>query len=181
MGDCHKLLYQSQRGGNGSQLYKTRAKKLISNSQYHSSAASSFSREKRLFQQAEKTYMPPTSLGNLVMLLGLRGRKTEAKIKISLSLFLHWCKQADGREITQVSQQPSVCHFCAPTPIPDTSHWLQILLHYKQTISNLQHSLISPHKENRLFIGFSMKTKRFHLIFVSNTSIEKTLGSSIHG
>lgn len=81
MGVCHKLLYQSHRGGNGSQLYKARAKKLMSSFQYHSSTASSFSRGKWLFQEAEKAYIPSNSLGNLVMLLGLRGRKTEAKIK----------------------------------------------------------------------------------------------------
>lgn len=88
MGVCHKLLYQSHRGGNGSQLYKARGKKLMSHFQYHSSTASSFSRGKLLLQQAEKTYMPSNSLGNLAMLLELRGRKTEAKIK-SVSHFFY--------------------------------------------------------------------------------------------
>lgn len=64
---------------------------------------------------------------------------------------------------------------------PDTSHWLQTLPHYKQTISSLQHKFVLPHEENRLLLGFSMKTERFHLIFVSNTSTQKTLGSGVDG
>lgn len=56
-----------------------------------------------------------------------------------------------------------------------------LLLHYKQTISSLQHNFIFPHEENRVFLGFSMKTTRIRFIFGSNSSTEKILGSSVHG
>lgn len=127
--------------------------------------------------------MPFNSLGNLVMLLGLRRRKTEAKIK-SVCHFVftlvqrgRWERDDPSFSITlDMSLVYSQSHF---RYMPLTANHL--LLHYKQTISSLQHNFIFPHEENRLFLGFSMKTTRIRFIFGSNSSTEKILGSSVHG
>lgn len=105
----------------------------------------------------------------------------EAKIKsvcLFILFFLHWCKGADGIEIT-LNMSLLCSYYSHFRYMPLTANHL--LLHYKQTISSLQHNFIFPHDENRLFHGFSTKTTRIHFIFVSNSSIENTLGSSGHG
>jgi len=86
----------------------------MSTLQYCSSAASSVRREKSLLQQAEKTSMSSSALGNLLTLPEVRGRKMEGNTKLVPCLFFTLVKRKRwGRENPSTSITLNVSLLCS--------------------------------------------------------------------
>lgn len=150
----------------------------MSTLQYHSAIASPFQTEKLLLQQAENTYMSSNALGNLLMLLGVLGRKMEGNTKLVPHLFFTsvesrgWERENPSFSITlNVSL---LCSYSHARHMPLTANHL--LVHYQQAISSPQHNFLFPHEG--FFLGSPWKQPGFtslFLIFGSSSPTEKTL------